>query len=89
MRHKALRFVPENFRRNFYRFEVNLFDNLNNKLKTYREAEYVPFPFGQWVIKIKPGCFLGPYKDNRHILEDTIKLIKDWCVSPRVIMVKF
>ena len=41
-----------------------------------------PVPFGQWAIKIKPGCFLRPYKDNNHILVDTIKLIKDWCVSP-------
>ena len=41
-----------------------------------------PVSFGQWAIKIKPGCFLRPYKDNHHILVDIIKLIKDWCVSP-------
>ena len=38
--------------------------------------------FGQRAIKIKPGCFLRPYKDNHHILVETTKLIKDWCVSP-------
>ena len=41
-----------------------------------------PVPFGQWAIKIKPGCFLRPLNDNPHSQVDTIKLIKDWCVSP-------
>ena len=31
-----------------------------------------PVPFGQWAIKIKPGCFLRPYKDNHHNLVDTV-----------------
>ena len=42
-----------------------------------------------WTVgdKDQTRVFLRPYKDNHHILVDTIKSIKDWCVSPQVIMV--
>ena len=41
-----------------------------------------PVLFGHWAIKIKSGCFLRLYKFYHHILVDTIRLIKDWCVNP-------